>query len=94
MAKYNNYKKYYQTHREQEIKRTRAYYDAHRDEILARSREKRKNQPKFVKLTANDYKFMWNNMMEYLKKDFPFWHMIMKKYQLDYLEKKEKLKDE
>lgn len=90
MAKYNNYKKYYETHTEQERKRFLDYCYANRERILSKQREKRKNTPKKVKLTANDYKFMWNNMMEYLKKDFPFWHMIMKKYQLEYLEKKEK----
>lgn len=54
MAKNNNYKKYYQTHREQEIKRTRAYYLEHREEILAKWREKNENKPKVKKLTLKE----------------------------------------
>lgn len=54
MAKYNNYKKYYETHTEQERKRFLDYYYANRERILAERREKRKNMPKIKKLTLKE----------------------------------------
>ena len=46
MKKYNNYKKYYESHKEQEKARTNAYYHEHRDEILAKKKAKRDAEPK------------------------------------------------
>ena len=43
MKKYNNYKKYYESHKEQEKQRYLAYYYANREKILAERKEKRKN---------------------------------------------------
>ena len=54
MKKYNNYKKYYETHKEQEKQRLREYYAQHREEILIKQREKRKNMPKVKKLTLKE----------------------------------------
>ena len=54
MAKYNNYKKYYETHTEQERKRYLDYYYANREKILAKRREKRKNMPKVKKPTLKE----------------------------------------
>ena len=48
------YKKYYDTHREQEKKRTNAYYHEHRDEILAKQKAKRDAQPKVKKPTLKE----------------------------------------
>ncbi len=64
MKKYNNYKKYYETHREQEKKRTNAYYHEHKEEILAKRKAKRDAQPKRVKLTPVDYQEMWYELEE------------------------------
>lgn len=54
MKKYNNYKKYYESQKEQEKARTLAYYKEHREEILAKKREKRKNMPKVKKPTLTE----------------------------------------
>lgn len=54
MKKYNNYKKYYESHKEQEIQRYLAYYYANRERILAERREKRKNMPKVKELTLKE----------------------------------------
>lgn len=54
MTKYNNYKKYYETHTEQEKKRFHDYYYANRERILAKQREKRKNMPKVKKPTLTE----------------------------------------
>lgn len=54
MKNHNNYKKYYESHKEQEKGRTLAYYKKHREEILAKKREKRKNMPKVKKLTLKE----------------------------------------
>lgn len=54
MKKYNNYKKYYESHKEQEKQRYLAYYYANRERILAKQREKRKNMPKVKKPTLRE----------------------------------------
>lgn len=54
MKKYNNYKKYYESHKEQEKARTNAYYHEHREEILARNKEKRAGMPKTKKPTLKE----------------------------------------
>lgn len=54
MKKYNNYKQYYETHKEQEKKRTNTYYHEHRDEILAKRKAKRDAQPKVKKPTLRE----------------------------------------
>ena len=91
----NYYKKYYESHKEQEKQRYLAYYYANRERILAKQREKRKNAPKKVKLTANDYKKLWLDLLSYTKHSFPFWCLIMEKSENERLQnKKEMLKDE
>lgn len=67
MKKYNNYKAYYETHKEQEKARTLAYYKEHREEILARRRAKRDAEPKKVRLTPVDYQEMWECLKIYTK---------------------------
>ena len=95
MAKYNNYKKYYETHTEQEKKRFHDYYYANRERILAERREKRKNAPKKVKLTPIDYQTMWLEMYNCVIHNTPFIAGLMRKFENDRLEKKkEMLKDE
>ena len=54
MKKYNNYKKYYESHKEQEKKRTNTYYHEHRDEILAKQKAKRDAIPKVKKPTLRE----------------------------------------
>ena len=49
MKEYNNYKKYYENHKEQEKQRTSDYYWANREKILAKKKAKRDAEPK-VKL--------------------------------------------
>ena len=88
MKKYNNYKKYYETHREQEKKRTNDYYWTNRDRILLNKREQRKQQPKAPKLTANDYKKLWLELLSYTKHNYAFWCLIMVNFENDMLEKK------
>lgn len=89
------YKKYYESHKEQEKGRTLAYYKEHREEILAKKREKRKNAPKKVKLTPIDYKIMWLEMYNCVIHNTPFIAGLMRKFENDRLEKKkEMLKDE
>ena len=58
------YKKYYETHKEQEKNRIKAYYKEHRDEILAKKRAKREAEPKKVRLTPVDYQKMWYELEE------------------------------
>lgn len=95
MKKYNNYKKYYESHKEQEKARTLVYYKEHREEILTKQREKRKNAPKKVKLTPIDYKIMWLEMYNCVIHNTPFIAGLMRKFENDRLEKKkEMLKDE
>lgn len=88
MKKYNNYKKYYESHKEQEKARTLAYYKEHREEILAKKREKRKNAPKNVKLTPIDYQTMWLEMYNCVIHNTPFIAGLMRKLENDRLEKK------
>lgn len=95
MKKYNNYKKYYESHKEQEKQRYLAYYYANRERILAERKEKRKNAPKKVKLTPIDYQTMWFELLSYTKHNYPFWCLIMEKFENERLQnKKEILKDE
>lgn len=95
MKKYNNYKKYYESHKEQEIQRYLAYYYANRERILAERKEKRKNAPKKVKLTANDFKDLWYKLFEWCKGQDPYVCFVMRELAVDRLEKKkEMLKDE
>ena len=94
MKKYNNYKKYYENHKEQEKQRTGNYYWANREEILAKKREKRKNAPKKVKLTPIDYKIMWLEMYNCVIHNTPFIAGLMRKFENDRLKAKEMLKDE
>lgn len=54
MKKYNNYKAYYETHKEQEKTRTLAYYKEHREEILAKRKAKRDAEPKVYKPTLRE----------------------------------------
>ena len=61
------YKDYYERHKEQEKQRTNAYYHEHRDEILAKRREKRRQQPKKVRLTPVDYQEMWRDLKVYME---------------------------
>lgn len=61
------YKDYYERHKEQEKQRTNAYYHEHRDEILAKRKEKRRSQPKSVRLTPIDYQGMWVQMKTYME---------------------------
>lgn len=88
MKKYNNYKKYYESHKEQEKQRYLAYYYANRERILAERREKRKNAPKKVKLTTNDYKKLWLDLLSYTKHNYPFWCLIMEKFENERLKEK------
>jgi hypothetical protein len=50
----NYYKKYYESHKEQEKARTLVYYKEHREEILARNKEKRAGMPKIKKPTLRE----------------------------------------
>lgn len=94
MKKYNNYKAYYETHKEQEKKRTNAYYHEHRDEILARRRAKRDSEPKKVRLTPIDYQIMWNQL-EKMTMYIPFFRNLLFDIQLKRVnQKKEMLKNE
>ena len=94
------YKDYYKRHQEQERKRTNAYYHEHREEILAKRKEKRKSQPKNVRLTPVDYQGMWLQMKTYMEaNEFNGVHEYMEKLESVYLftkeyYKKEMLKDE
>lgn len=95
MKNHNNYKKYYESHKEQEKVRTLAYYKEHREEILAKKREKRKNAPKKVKLTPKDYQSLWSEFWFWTNTNLPFITGIMEDLEKEYLErKKEMLKDE
>ena len=94
MKKYNNYKKYYESHKEQEKARTNAYYHEHRDEVLAKRKAKRDAMPKEVKLTATDYKKMWMDL-EKRTMYIPFFRNLLFEIQVARLnQKKEMLKDE
>lgn len=94
MKKYNNYKKYYESHKEQEKQRYLAYYYANREKILAERREKRKNAPKKVKLTPIDYQTMWLEMYNCVINNTPFIAGLMRKFENDKLKSKEILKNE
>lgn len=94
MKKYNNYKKYYETHKEQEKQRYLTYYYANRERILAQRREKRKNAPKKMKLTPTDYEFLWKNLLCVAEWKYTEIALLMHKFENDRLEKKkEMLKD-
>ena len=93
MKKYNNYKAYYETHKEQEKARTLAYYKEHREEILAKKREKRNAEPKKVKLTPVDYQTMWLEMYNCVVHNTPFIAGLMRKFENDRLKTKEMLKN-
>lgn len=82
------YKDYYERHQEQERKRTNAYYHAHREEILAKRKVKRDAEPKKVRLTPVDYQALWTEMLSYTKHNFPFWCLLMGKFEKEYLERK------
>lgn len=88
------YKDYYERHKDQEKQRTNVYYHEHREEILAKRKEKRRQQPKKVRLTPIDYQSLWIEMFSYTKHSFPFWHLLMEKFENDRLKTKEMLKDE
>lgn len=91
MKKYNNYKKYYESHKEQEKARTLAYYKEHREEILAKKREKCKNAPKKVKLTPKDYQTLWSEFWFWTNTNLPFITGIMEDLEKEYLEKKKEM---
>ena len=93
MKKYNNYKAYYETHKEQEKARTLSYYKEHCEEILAKKREKRNAEPKKVKLTPVDYQTMWLEMYNCVVHNTPFIAGLMRKFESDRLKAKEMLKD-
>ena len=48
------YKKYYETHKEQEKTRTLAYYHEHKAEILAKKKANYRNKPKMYKTTLRE----------------------------------------
>lgn len=48
------YKKYYETHKEQEKARTLAYYHKHKIEILAKKKANYRNKPKVYKPTLRE----------------------------------------
>ena len=93
MKKYNNYKAYYETHKEQEKARTLTYYKEHREEILAKKKAKRNAEPKKVKLTPVDYQTMWLEMYNCVVHNTPFIAGLMRKFENDRLKTKEMLKD-
>ena len=92
MKKYNNYKQYYETHREQEKKRTNAYYHEHKEEILAKRKAKRDAQPKKVKLTPIDYQKLWAQFWFWTNTNLPFITGIMEEFEKDQLERKAEIK--
>ena len=94
MKKYNNYKAYYETHKEQEKARTLAYYKEHRDEILEKKKAKRNATPKKVKLTPVDYQKLWAQLWFWTNMHLPFITGIMEDFEKEHLErKKERLKN-
>lgn len=92
MGKYNNYKKYYETHKEQEKARTLAYYKEHREEILAKKKAKRDAEPKKVKLTPVDYQKLWSRLWFWTYHNLPFITGIMEDFEKDHLERKAEIK--
>ena len=92
MKKYNNYKAYYETHKEQERARTLAYYKEHREEILAKKREKRNATPKKVRLTPTDYELLWKDLLYIVEWKHTGIAMFMHKLENERLKAKEMLK--
>ena len=82
------YKKYYDSHKEQERARTLAYYHEHRDEMIAKAKERYRKKPKKVKLTAKDYQSLWSEFWFWTNTNLPFITGIMEDLEKEYLERK------